>query len=576
MNEEQREAINYAVNLQSFCLVGSAGSGKTTTTRMIAQGLLESGRIADLGYETRWLRADSPSIVFVSFTNQAVTNIRSAVPEEFKANCLTIHKLLEYSPVFYEIQDPITGVMRKTMRYEPLRGAHNPIRGLSIIVIEEAGTVEVHPLYANLLAALPPNCVQIFLGDLNQLPPVFGDAILGFKLIELPVVQLVHSYRTDHDSPIRKFTYKILEGKPLSDKEVMEYHVPGELEFFKFTAQIKDWQDAVMQMGRHLQGLVQKHFDTGGKEGFNYEEDIILIPYQKSFGAIQLNNFICDTISKNLGNPTYEVVVGINKKYLAVGDLVFHAKNKWKIVGITENSQYLGKRAKKPSLTMDRFGHDSQHQEEDLSPEDLFNKIMDMEMGSSNKVNFQQASHVIELEDVNGYRENAEVSTVGEINAMYPAPVMSIHKAMGSEWNRVYCIFHDLHSNMLCRESIYTACTRARKYMKIYYSGESMGKGKDYKYNNSVFQKGIIRQEIPGNNLNAKIDYFKQKLRTQAIKIETKRARDTGTPVNPDNMKMDAVAARKLLYSMTSESKQLVPSGKEKEVNDILDQLDED
>src|SRR5690606_35254293 len=110
---------------------------KTTTTKMIAESLLESGQIKEVSSDfSKHITIGSPSIAFVSFTNQAVTNIREAVPAEFKDNCLTIHKLLEYAPVYYKIDDPTTGETRKAMRYEPRKDSLNTLHGLTHIVIE--------------------------------------------------------------------------------------------------------------------------------------------------------------------------------------------------------------------------------------------------------------------------------------------------------------------------------------------------------------------------------------------------------------------------------------------------------
>lgn len=47
---------------------------------------------------------------------EAVANIRKNVPENLQGNGITIHKLLEYQPVYYEVTDPETGKERTTMR----------------------------------------------------------------------------------------------------------------------------------------------------------------------------------------------------------------------------------------------------------------------------------------------------------------------------------------------------------------------------------------------------------------------------------------------------------------------------
>lgn len=90
------------------------------------------------------------------------------------------------------------------MRFEPQRNKINPLpRELTTIIIEESSMVGTE-LFQLLLDAIPEgHQVQlIFLGDINQLSPVFGDAILGYKLIELPAIVLTQVYRQALESPI--------------------------------------------------------------------------------------------------------------------------------------------------------------------------------------------------------------------------------------------------------------------------------------------------------------------------------------------------------------------------------------
>ncbi len=519
LNTEQLEAVSLAENLQPFCLVGSAGSGKTTTTRIISTSLYESGKIDTLDEGTKFLPAGAPSIVFVSFTNQAVYNIREAVPEEFKSNCLTIHKLLEYAPVFYDIPDGLGGT-KKTMRYEPQRHSGNRINGIKVCVVEESGNIPVD-LFDRLTAALPFKTVYIFLGDLNQIPPVFGDAILGFKLLELPVVELKQSYRTDTDSPIRKFAYRILEGKPIPDSEVLTYHTPGKLEFIRFKDRV-DPEVAVEQMGKHLQGLVR----TGE---YNPEEDVVLTPYKVKFGTIELNKYIAQTRTDQLKEVTYEIISGFTKLYHAIGDIIYFEKTKWEIVDIQKNHHYAGKSPQPPSRNLNRWGINTDHaeyeklaaaqQSDDL--EALFNSLAKTDQ--SNEAALRQASHTLTLRDCAGEKPETTVTDTGDFNSIYLAYCLTVHKALGSEWKRVFIIFHHSQGKMVNREILYTAETRARDFCRIYFYGETPDKR-----NGSCFQGGVINQAIPGTGLAAKLDYFRKKLKVQAIKLMAAIAKREG------------------------------------------------
>ena len=63
-----------------------------------------------------------------------------------------------------------------------------------------------------LAAALPHDPQEIFIGDLRQLPPVFGPAILGFKMSLLPVIELTEVYRQALLSPIIRLAHVVVSG----------------------------------------------------------------------------------------------------------------------------------------------------------------------------------------------------------------------------------------------------------------------------------------------------------------------------------------------------------------------------
>ncbi len=519
LNEEQKLAVRLAKEGINFVLNGSAGTGKTTTVRVMAQTLMNNHLLGSIPEATKWLTEGSPAIAVVSYTNQAVANIKEALPLEFKSNCLTIHKLLEYSPVYYDISDPETGEFRRTMRFEPKRTATNPIKGIKICVIEEASNVAL-VLYDKLIAALPHNCIFIYLGDLEQLPPIMDDGILGFKILEYPVVELQHTYRQESDSAIKKLAWRILEGKPINDKELDSFATKGELDTVKFKTK-REPDEALRQTGLHFQKLVREGiFDTS--------TDIVLIPYGKPgiFGSYELCNYIAQEDAAIREVATHEVIVGFMKRYFAIGDIVTYSKQRWKISGIESNSLYAGTTPQLASKDLDRWGvmHGTRIEMPDKltekSLDDFFNSL-DAQLSEESESAMKQASHVLTLESLESADDRMGESTVsisktGELSDVALAYALTVHKAQGSEWDKVFCVFHHTHSLMAKREILYTAVTRARKYLRIYYSGE------ETKPMQSFFQKGIMNQYIKGTGLEAKKEYFKRKLRVRAIKQNIK------------------------------------------------------
>jgi superfamily I DNA/RNA helicase len=109
-----------------------------------------------------------------------------------------------------------------------------------------------------------------------------------------------------------------------------------------------------------------------------------------------------------------------------------------------------------------------------------------------------------------------------DVASLIHRAALTVHKAQGSEWRRVYVVMHRSHAPLLKRELLYTAVTRARQDLVFMYSGQlptSPGK--------SVFQQGIQRQEITGVTLEQKLDYFRNKAKALEIKAEIKAKKES-------------------------------------------------
>ena len=110
----------------------------------------------------------------------------------------------------------------------------------------------------------------------------------------------------------------------------------------------------------------------------------------------------------------------------------------------------------------------------------------------------RQASHVITVRLADSGTE-VSVSGAAEVNALIHAYALTVHKAQGSEWKKVFLGFHQSHATMLGRELLYTAVTRAKEELYVICEPES-------------FIKGINSQRIKGNTLEEKAEHFKGKL----------------------------------------------------------------
>lgn len=524
LNNEQRMAIHYGREGKSFCLIGSAGTGKTTTQRLLILDLAESGIIKKVSEftESQLYYLNAPAVGVFSFTNKAVNNIRDALPDEYKPFCTTLHKVLEYHPIFEEVQTPNGkgGIEQKTVRkFIPRYGTNAKGEGLgrklphlNLVIVEEAGSIPTD-LWENFLKALPhpDKTIFIFLGDLNQLPPVFGDAILGFSLLDLPIVELITPYRAALLSPITKLATDIKDGKPLTDEQLKEYEQLngqgyGDISVNPFTPKARALTPEVMcnSFGQHCFNWVM--------EGtFDPDNSVILIPMNVNFGAIELNKWIGDALRIKNNLTCWHVIAGFESHYFCEGDRVLYNKSECEILGFAPNPAYNGTMPVMPSNTLNRWGKNTGNellQSTTRSIEEML-ALAASQIGDSSTT-ARQASHIITLRDLNT-GEEVEAKTAGDVNGMLFTWALSIHKSQGSEWPHVIVVLHDSHKKMWKRELIYTAVTRARSKLSIYYSGER-GKTRC-----SAFQIGVTRSEYKATSLQGKLNYFREQRRKQEL-----------------------------------------------------------
>lgn len=503
LNFEQREAVRLATEGKPFVLTGPAGTGKTTCTRAAIESIiLHSRKIPLESGGHKWLRDNVPGIICTAFTRRAVQNIRKVMPADIADNCITIHKLLEYAPVYSEIMDPETGKYRTTMSFEPSRTRYNPLPDtIHTVIIDEASMVGTD-LYDKLLDALPHNPTIIFIGDIQQLPPVFSSAILGYKLLELPVVELKHVYRQALESPIIRLAHRILSGVPIDctynsatkrNEYPEEWNVPGKLTLHAWQKSISA-DNALLTAAKFLQVAM----DHGR---YDPEQDIVLCPFNKSFGTIELNNYIANHLGVKRGAIVHEIVCGFEYKYLAVGDRIMYDKEDAIILDIKPNANYAGRTPQTASSSLDRWGCEqgtTHHLSEQQHTDDDIDAMLAAVASSDDEERKNQCSHIITIAYAN-YDLTEELSKVGDVSKIDLGYCLTVHKSQGSEWRRVFFLTHKSHATMLQRELIYTACTRARE--ELYWILEP-----------DTLTKGILNQRIKGDTIEEKAEFFKGKI----------------------------------------------------------------
>jgi len=491
-NKQQKLAISYALAGRSFIIIGPAGTGKTTAQMGVTTELIRRNKAGTLqagGH--KYLLDNTPGIVVCAFTKVAVNNIRRNLPPDLKSNCITIHKLLEFEPVFYDVKDPDTGDSKKKMNFEPTRDFLRQLPStIKWIIIEESSMLSLD-LWKQLYAATPRGVNFLFLGDIQQLPPVFGPAILGFKLLELPVIELTEVYRQALESPIIRIAHRVLSGIGIPKEDYPSFAEEGKLVISNWGKKVSD-EDALFA----AVNIFKRGIDSGR---YSPAEDMILIPFNKAFGTIELNKGIANYLAKKAGDEVYQIISGFNKLYFRVGEKVLYDKEDATITRIESNIGYTGVQPLPHSTTLDYWGYDSAPRSGELDNEDIDLLLSAITSGGGDKEDrVNKASHKITI-FLNNSEKEISIQTAGEINSLLLGYALTVHKAQGSKWRKVFFITHQSHAKMLQREMLYTAFTRAREELYIICEPEAL-------------MNGIRSQRVKGNTLAEKAEFFKGKI----------------------------------------------------------------
>lgn len=521
LDSAQLSACNSIIAGESICLIGKAGTGKTTAIRETVSRLIGKGNLrslTDIGGH-RHLRLGFLGVVCCAFTNRATNNIAKGfdlgiTPIHF----ITVHKLLEYRKEECYVEDKETGLQRRSFRFIPGRDRHNPIpAGVKLIILEESSQINKSDLHQKLMEACYGRTIQfVYLGDLQQLPPIGGDGILGYKINELPTIELTTIYRQAAENPIIKLAWDISNGRELTKSVLVKDYSPTRSLIapirINFWERKIDWESANIAMGRWI--VTQIDADI-----FNWERnDIILMPYNKQFGTIELNKAIAAHLSRKAGKETYEIIAGFQKHYYACGDKVLYSKKEGIVTKIVRNGRYIGKSPLPSSIQLSRDGTYvveagssavAVGADEHGMTEQEMDRYLDNLTQSADDEIMNQASHIMNIKLLNEQMpdgsDEVEISTRGEFGECEFGYAISIHKSQGSEWRKVFLILHHSH-HQLSREMLYTAVTRASQQLFVIAEPDS-------------FVKAVGRQRIPGDTLEEKKSWFLEKINSTSQQL---------------------------------------------------------
>lgn len=507
LDDSQELAVSSLVKRRYGCIIGAAGTGKTTTVKALVARLLAQAEKA----------GEALTFAFCAFTGRAVQQIKRALPPEYQHCCDTMHGLLEYAPEAEDRYDPVTNKWKTIRLFKPRRTEYNRTTQL-VIIVDEGGMVPPY-LWNNLMRARAEGARVYLLGDINQLPPVQGRSVLGFAMLAWPTFGLNRIWRTNEDD-IVSAAWDILQGKlPKASKCFARQTV----------------SDNSVTAGQHFRAIVQELHKRGQ---FDPMLDAIIVPQNvDGLGQEELNKHfvryfnqpIRDPASGVIVNPRTVVTGGSNHRMFAIGDKVMVTKNDREqgltngmlgvITAININAAYRGEVVGSQAVEHEMA------EVEDFSLDDMHDFVNSHQAkDDEDDGGERQASHVVSIRFQNT-DEDIPFSTAGAIASLQHAYAFTCHKAQGGEYRNVVVLTHSANSKMLCREWLYTAVTRAKEKVV-------------YVYNSRGMQQSLNTQRIVGNTLEEKAKCF--------IAIQERNAAEMGDS-GDENDKMPILPESEML-----------------------------
>ncbi|MDZ5782898.1 SF1B family DNA helicase RecD2 [Marinococcus luteus] len=190
--EQQKEAIQTAMEEPVMLLTGGPGTGKTTIIRAIVEVYAS---LYDVSLDPSEYSGKKPfPVLLAAPTGRAAKRMK----ESTGLRAVTIHKLLGFSG------EGENELFEKD-EYEPLEG--------ELLIVDEVSMVDMW-LANQLIRAVPKGMKVVFVGDEDQLPSVGPGQVLG-DLLEagtIPTVSLSVVYRQTNQSSIVELAHAMKEG----------------------------------------------------------------------------------------------------------------------------------------------------------------------------------------------------------------------------------------------------------------------------------------------------------------------------------------------------------------------------
>lgn len=325
-----------------------------------------------------------------------------------------------------------------------------------IIFVDECSTIDNRAM-GTFLSKLAPNTFLVLAGDIHQIESIeFGNWFFYAKdIIKTPGsnIELLSTWRTDDKSLISLWDEVRKKGTLITEKLVID--------------------------GPFSENIGENIF-----EPFEEDEVVLCLNYDGKFGLNNMNNYFQNANKKG------EAVTWQEWDYKVGDPILFNNSKRFQVLynNLKGRIAEIKKGDESISFTVDV---DILLTEKDCREAGL--EFIDI-TEKSTRIRF-----VVNEYSDSDYTENDEVNHINSVVPFQLAYAVSIHKAQGLEYDSVKVIIPNNNSERITHGIFYTAITRAKKNLKIYWSSETM---EEIVSNFSVNKAGGMSLEIIKSKLN--------------------------------------------------------------------------
>src|SRR5690554_13886 len=272
-----------------------------------------------------------------------------------------------------------------------------------LIIIDEASMIDIF-LARRLFEAIKSDAQVIIVGDVDQLPSVGPGQVLS----DLIQSNTIHTSRLNEIHRQAKDSQIVSLAARVNQQDVQHYDLRSENDVYMYRAEADEISNIII---RQIEGAL--------KEGYDLIEDIqVLIPqYKGTVGIDNMNTILQDKFNQNkMKQMTY------GSKVFYEGDKVIQLQN------------------------------------------DPLRMIMNGDIGYISRIGIDQNGKEFMVVTFDDNEVLFEKSDLENLSLAY---AMSVHKSQGSEYKIVILPLVRAYMHMLKKELLYTAITRAKKYLII-------------------------------------------------------------------------------------------------------------